>query len=66
MSTTEEHTGFREQGMSEWIRANLPSSRRPSCFTVFDVDFVLRNYGTRRLAFMELKCYRAEPNPAKS
>ncbi len=61
MNTTEERTGFREQGMSEWIRKNLPSSTRPSCFTTYDVDFVLRNYSTNRLAFVEMKCYQCEP-----
>ena len=62
---TEERTGWREEGMSRWIRANLPSSKRPSCFTVFDVDFVLRNYDTRRLAFVELKCYQCERSPGQ-
>lgn len=61
MSNTEERTGFREEGFSKWIRANLPSSLPPSCFTVFDVDFVLRNYHTRRLAFVEMKCYQCKP-----
>ena len=65
MSTTEERTGYRELRFSQWIRENLPSSRRPSCFTVFDVDFVLRNYNTRRLAFVELKCYQSEPRPGQ-
>ena len=65
MSTVEERTGFREEGMSRWIRANLPSSQRPSCFTCFNVDFVLRNYGTKRLAFVELKCYKCEPSPGQ-
>jgi len=62
---TEERTGWREEGMSRWIRANLPSSKRPSCFTVFDVDFVLRNYDTRRLALVELKCYQCERSPGQ-
>ena len=65
MSTVEERTGFREEGMSRWIRANLPSSQRPSCFTCFDVDFVLRNYCTRRIAFVEMKCHQCKPGPGQ-
>ena len=65
MSNTEERTGFREEGFSRWIRANLPSSLPPSCFTVFDVDFVLRNYKTERLAFIEVKCKRRKPEIAQ-
>ena len=59
--TKPEHTGYRELRFSQWIRNNLPSSARPSCFTVFDVDFVLRNYSTNRLALLEVKCKRRKP-----
>ena len=59
--TKPEHTGYRELRFSQWIRNNLPSSRRPSCFTVFDVDFVLRNYSTNRLALLEVKCKGRKP-----
>ena len=59
--TKPEHTGYRELRFSQWIRNNLPSSARPSCFTVFDVDFVLRNYCTNRLALLEVKCKGRKP-----
>jgi hypothetical protein len=59
--TKPEHTGYRELRFSQWIRDNLPSSRRPSCFTVFDVDFVLRNYSSNRLALLEVKCKGRKP-----
>jgi hypothetical protein len=59
-----EYTHERDLRFSQWIRRELPDSRRDG-LTVFDVDFVLRNYKTERLAFIEVKCKRRRPEIAQ-
>ena len=56
MSRQEQHH-IRDLRFSRWIRRECPDSS--TGFTVFDIDFVLRNYKTKRLALLEVKCRRA-------
>lgn len=43
---------------SDWIRENLPSSE--DGFMVSDVDFILYNYKTKRMMFIEQKQFGSE------
>lgn len=43
---------------SNWIRKNLPQSN--TGLTVNDLDFVIYNYKTKKLMFIELKTFKAK------
>lgn len=51
--TKREITGTRELEFSQWIRDELPSSK--TAFMVSDLDFILWNYRSKRMMFIEVK-----------
>jgi len=57
-TTREEETGLRNLDFSTWIRANLAGKENK--FTVFDIDFVFRDYGRKKMQFVEVKIYQNE------
>tara|TARA_Y100000592_G_scaffold23448_2_gene36413 strand:+ start:3436 stop:3852 length:417 start_codon:yes stop_codon:yes gene_type:complete len=61
---TEEKHHIRDLRMSRWVRALWPDNG--SGFVAIDVDFVLRNYNTKRLALVEVKCRGARPTYGQS
>ena len=57
--TRQEVTYSRDLGFSQWIRANLPDSK--TGFMVTDLDFVVFNYKTKKLMFLEIKTRNSRP-----
>lgn len=51
--TREELTNYRPPEFSHWIRKYLPDSS--TGFMVTDLDFIIFNYKTRKIMFIELK-----------
>lgn len=56
--TRPEVTNNRDLGFSHWIRACLPDSS--SGYIVSDLDFILQNYKTKKVALLEIKTRRAD------
>ena len=54
--TRSEQTGIRSLDFSGWIRRTLTSAKG---FTVFDVDFIFRDYERRLLQMVEVKTHGA-------
>lgn len=53
--TKQETTGRRDLTFSAWIRVNLPDSS--TGFQATDIDFVLRNWRTKKLMLLEIKTF---------
>ena len=51
--TRQELTHTRDLTMSSWIRKNLPDSKIG--YLVSDLDFILFNYKTKKIMFLEVK-----------
>ncbi len=51
--TRQEVTGIRDLHFSGWVRNNLPDSK--TGFLVSDLDFILSNYKTKKIMFLEIK-----------
>jgi hypothetical protein len=56
--TQEEKTGNRDLRFNQWIRQNLPDSE--TGFEASDVDMILFNYKTKRMAILEIKTHGAD------
>ena len=56
--TRREITGKRDLSFSSWIRDKLPDSS--TGFLVSDIDFVLFNYKTKKVAIVEVKTRNAD------
>jgi hypothetical protein len=54
MTHTKEVTGKRNLNFSKWVRESNPGVYG---FTANDVDFLLRNYRTKEIMVIEVKCY---------
>jgi hypothetical protein len=55
--TRTEQTGTRNLDFSGWIRRRLTSARG---FTVFDLDFIFRDYERKRLQLVEVKTHGSD------
>jgi hypothetical protein len=55
--TRTEQTGIRNLDFSGWIRRTLTSAKG---FTVFDVDFIFRDYERKLLQMVEVKTHGAD------
>lgn len=55
--TRAEQTGSRNLDFSGWVRRRLTSARG---FTVFDVDFIFRDYERKLLQMVEIKTHGAD------
>lgn len=53
MATRKEITWTRSLEFSQWIRKNLPDSQ--TGYMVSDIDFILYNYKTKKIAIVEVK-----------
>ena len=53
----QEHTGKRNLDFSGWIRRNLTGREG---YTVFDIDFVFRDYRRKLLQIVEAKTFRGK------
>ena len=54
----QEHTGKRNLDFSGWIRSELTGRRG---YTVFDLDYIHRDYLRKRLQIVESKTFNGEP-----
>lgn len=50
--------GAMRQMLNDWTRKKLPESSETG-FTVNDIDLVLRNYKTKKIMLLEIKCQMA-------
>lgn len=55
--TREEVTGVRDLTLSSWMRRNLPDSS--TGFQVTDIDFLLRNWRSKKMMLLEIKTFHA-------
>lgn len=58
MATRQESSGQRSLDFSSWVRANLPDSK--TGYMASDLDFLLYNYKTRKVALCEIKQYNKQ------
>lgn len=58
MATRQEATGMRSLDFSGWVRKNLPDSK--TGYMASDLDFLLYNYRTRKVALVEVKQYNKQ------
>ncbi len=58
MTTRAEITNTRELNFSGWIRKSLPDSA--TGYLVTDLDFVIYNYKTKKIALVEIKTRSAD------
>ena len=57
MATRQEQTGRRNLDFSGWVRRTLTSAKG---FTVFDLDFIFRDYERKLLQIVEVKTHGGE------
>lgn len=57
--TRKETTGLRDLGFSNWIRSKLPDSS--TGFSASDLDFMLWNWKTKKIIFLEIKTRNSKP-----
>lgn len=55
MSTKPEYTGKRSLEFSQWVKDRLPDSS--TGYMVTDLDFVMQNYKTKKVALVEVKLH---------
>jgi hypothetical protein len=57
--TRKENTGVRDLTFSAWVRNNLPDSS--TGFSASDLDFILWNWKTKKVMFLEIKTRNSMP-----